>query len=98
MPSVRSNGQAEWRAARNNGRDQAAAVASGYGFENVQIAFEVDPSFEPGAWVRADAEVSVEAIHLPFMRRFFGEGAPRPTVTLHSRHWERIDRYRSRLP
>jgi hypothetical protein len=98
MPRVGADDDAAWSTARTNGRSQGEQVAESYGLPGAGISLSRESTFEPGNWVRASGEVDVEAIHLPFMRRFFGEGASSPTVTLRSQHWERIDRYRSRLP
>jgi hypothetical protein len=98
MPRVGSNGESAWRAARENGRNQGEAVARGFGWNNVQLDLDADPSFQPGNWVSAEGQVAVETIHLPFMQRVFGEGSGAPVVTLRSQHWERIDPYRSLLP
>jgi hypothetical protein len=97
MPSVRSNGSAEWQAAKQNGEEQGQAVASGYRLDNVTVLLERERDFSPGSWVSAYASVVVPAIHVPFMERMFN-GSGSPMITLSSRHWERIDPYRSRLP
>ncbi len=95
MPRVGSKGEREWQVAENRGRARAQDVANQFGWTSSRLGIELHarPSFEPSNWVVADAELRIQ-INIPIISGILGE----PTVTLHSRHWERIDPFRSRLP
>jgi hypothetical protein len=100
MPHVGGSSSVEREQAKGNAKVEAERVARGYGYSadeiDLGISFERG-QFEPGSWVRADASVKVNAIHLPFIA-FLEDKVESPKVKLESSHWERVDPFRGFSP
>lgn len=77
--------------ARRRGMVRGSDVAAGYRLSNGSLDLAVAPgSFSRGGTVQAGSSYAVDLADLPLMGWF--------SVTVSSRHQERIDPYRSRWP
>ena len=97
MPSMHGGGDAAGTA-HDIGVAEGQRVADGYNMGNVHIDINFDGPFGPGSWVNANASRDVDVLQLILGRRLFGSNATGPNRSLHSQHWERVDRFRSLSP